>query len=61
MLCDLNAKFSFHFYINIRTTHISSVYVYINYIYIKTRFGASQNKYLLILVNIFIGVQFFDF
>lgn len=61
MLCDLNAKFSFRFYINIRTTHISSVYVYINYIYIKSRFGPSQYKYLLLLVNIFIGVQFLIF
>lgn len=45
MLCDLNAKVLFCFYIDIRTSHISSVYVYINYTYIKSRFGASQNKY----------------
>lgn len=46
-LCDLKAKFSFCFYINIRTSPISSVYVYIDYVSIKSKSGASWHKYLV--------------
>lgn len=47
MLWDVKVRFSFCFYISIRTSHISSVYVYMNYVNIKSRFGASQHKYLV--------------
>lgn len=33
MLCNLNAKFSFCFYINIRTSHLSSLYLHKLYLY----------------------------